>query len=157
MFCRFIFYLIWLGTADFGVFTAESSLQLASLAWSDLTVVKELRHMDRMGCNVLTTSQQTFRVIEVKFFFFSCRWFWDSSYCTSWTRRRNWRIERLQLLSSRISLRSKSAMERTSFKTFWAINRSTKLWRGFYITSRNWNCRISIIFQVGLSTGIMVQ
>ncbi|KAJ6648602.1 Transferrin [Pseudolycoriella hygida] len=37
------------GTADFGVFTAESSLQLASLGWSDLTVVKELRHMDRMG------------------------------------------------------------------------------------------------------------
>lgn len=43
------------GTADFGVFTAESSLQLASLGWSDLTVVKELRHMDRMGCNVLAT------------------------------------------------------------------------------------------------------
>lgn len=40
------------GTADFGVFTAESSLQLASLGWADLTVVKELRHMDRMGCNV---------------------------------------------------------------------------------------------------------
>lgn len=41
------------GTADFGVFTSESSLQLASLGWSDLTVVKELRHMDRMGCNDL--------------------------------------------------------------------------------------------------------
>lgn len=40
-------------TADFGIFTAESSLQLASLNWADLTVVKELRHMDRMGCNVL--------------------------------------------------------------------------------------------------------
>lgn len=44
------------GTADFGVFTAESSLQLASLGWSDLTVVKELRHMDRIRCNVLTTT-----------------------------------------------------------------------------------------------------
>jgi hypothetical protein len=40
------------GTADFGIFTAESSLQLASLGWSDLTVVKELRHMDRMGSAV---------------------------------------------------------------------------------------------------------
>lgn len=40
------------GTADFGVFTAESSLQLASLGWTDLTVIKELRHMDRMGSAV---------------------------------------------------------------------------------------------------------
>ncbi|XP_037032135.1 transferrin-like [Bradysia coprophila] len=40
------------GTADFGIFTAESSLQLASLGWPELTVIKELRHMDRMGSAV---------------------------------------------------------------------------------------------------------
>lgn len=39
--------LIGNGTADFGVFTAESALQLASLGWPELTVVKELRHRDR--------------------------------------------------------------------------------------------------------------
>lgn len=51
------------GTADFGIFTAESSLQLASLGWSDLTVVKELRHMDRMGCNNLSAlSNRTFLI-----------------------------------------------------------------------------------------------
>ena len=36
-------------TADFGIFSAESALQLASLEWSDLTVVKELRHRDRLN------------------------------------------------------------------------------------------------------------
>lgn len=35
------------GTADFGVFTAESTLMLASLGWDGLTVVKELRHIER--------------------------------------------------------------------------------------------------------------
>lgn len=36
------------GTADFGVFSAESALQLATLGWPELTVVKELRHQDRL-------------------------------------------------------------------------------------------------------------
>ncbi|XP_058458276.1 transferrin-like [Malaya genurostris] len=36
------------GTADIGIFSAESMLQLASLAWDGLTVVKELRHNDRL-------------------------------------------------------------------------------------------------------------
>lgn len=39
--------LIGNGTADFGVFTAESALQIAALGWPELTVVKELRHRDR--------------------------------------------------------------------------------------------------------------
>lgn len=39
--------LIGNGTADFGVFTAESALQVAALGWPELTVVKELRHRDR--------------------------------------------------------------------------------------------------------------
>lgn len=36
------------GTADIGIFSAESMLQLATLAWEGLTVVKELRHNDRL-------------------------------------------------------------------------------------------------------------
>lgn len=36
------------GTADIGIFSAESMLQLATLAWDGLTVVKELRHNDRV-------------------------------------------------------------------------------------------------------------
>lgn len=35
------------GTADFGIFTAESTLHMAKLQWDGLTVVKELRHRDR--------------------------------------------------------------------------------------------------------------
>lgn len=35
------------GTADFGVFSAEASLMMASLNWDGLTVVKELRHSER--------------------------------------------------------------------------------------------------------------
>ncbi|XP_055630432.1 transferrin-like [Toxorhynchites rutilus septentrionalis] len=35
------------GTADIGVFSAESMLQLATLAWDGITVVRELRHTDR--------------------------------------------------------------------------------------------------------------
>lgn len=34
-------------TADFGVFSAESMLLLASLNWEDLTVVRELRSRER--------------------------------------------------------------------------------------------------------------
>jgi hypothetical protein len=36
------------GTADFGVFSAESVLHLATLGWNDVTVIKELRHQDRI-------------------------------------------------------------------------------------------------------------
>ncbi|XP_058829124.1 transferrin-like [Topomyia yanbarensis] len=36
------------GTAEIGIFSAESMLQLATLAWDGLTVVKELRHNDRL-------------------------------------------------------------------------------------------------------------
>lgn len=35
------------GTADMGIFSAESMLQLSSLAWGGITVVKELRHQER--------------------------------------------------------------------------------------------------------------
>ncbi|XP_065076164.1 transferrin-like [Ochlerotatus camptorhynchus] len=35
------------GTADMGIFSAESMLQLATLAWGEITVVKELRHQER--------------------------------------------------------------------------------------------------------------
>lgn len=36
------------GTAEFGIFSAESGLLLAALQWDGLTVVKELRHRDRL-------------------------------------------------------------------------------------------------------------
>lgn len=36
------------GTADFGIFSAESTLLLATLKWEGLTVIKELRHRDRL-------------------------------------------------------------------------------------------------------------
>lgn len=36
------------GTAEFGVFTAENAYHLASLNWNELTVIKEIRHNDRM-------------------------------------------------------------------------------------------------------------
>lgn len=35
------------GTADMGIFSAESMLQLSTLAWGGMTVVKELRHQER--------------------------------------------------------------------------------------------------------------
>lgn len=35
------------GTADMGIFSAESMLQLSTLAWGGITVVKELRHQER--------------------------------------------------------------------------------------------------------------
>lgn len=38
------------GTAEFGIFTAESALLLANLRWDSLTVVKELRHRERLQC-----------------------------------------------------------------------------------------------------------
>lgn len=34
-------------TADFGVFTAESSLLLAQLGWDNINVIKEVRHIER--------------------------------------------------------------------------------------------------------------
>uniref|UniRef100_A0A7G3B0J1 Putative transferrin n=1 Tax=Lutzomyia longipalpis TaxID=7200 RepID=A0A7G3B0J1_LUTLO len=34
-------------TADFGIFSPESVLQIGALAWDGMTVVKELRHLDR--------------------------------------------------------------------------------------------------------------
>lgn len=36
------------GTADFGLFSAESTLQLAVLDWPELVVTKELRHKSRV-------------------------------------------------------------------------------------------------------------
>lgn len=41
------------GTADFGIFTAESSLHVTKLQWDSLTVVKELRHRDRQYSKLL--------------------------------------------------------------------------------------------------------
>ena len=38
------------GTAEFGVFSAENALHLASLGWDGLTVVKEVRHRERLNC-----------------------------------------------------------------------------------------------------------
>lgn len=35
-------------TAEFGIFSAESALLLATLRWDGLTTLKELRHRDRM-------------------------------------------------------------------------------------------------------------
>lgn len=35
-------------TAEFGVFSAESTLLLATLRWDGLTALKELRHRDRL-------------------------------------------------------------------------------------------------------------
>lgn len=37
------------GTAEFGVFTAENAYHIASLGWEDLTVIKEIRHNDRLS------------------------------------------------------------------------------------------------------------
>lgn len=36
------------GTAEFGVFRAESTMHLATLRWDGLTALKELRHRDRL-------------------------------------------------------------------------------------------------------------
>lgn len=36
------------GTAEFGVFSAENALHIASLGWEGLTVIKEIRHSDRL-------------------------------------------------------------------------------------------------------------
>lgn len=44
-------------TADFGVFSAESALQLASLGWSDLSVINELRHKERLSCKCKINTQ----------------------------------------------------------------------------------------------------
>lgn len=35
------------GTADFGIFSAETTLLLATMKYDGLTVIKELRHIDR--------------------------------------------------------------------------------------------------------------
>lgn len=40
-------------TADFGVFSAESALVLAALKYEGLTVLKEMRHRDRLHRNFL--------------------------------------------------------------------------------------------------------
>lgn len=37
------------GTAGFGIFSAESMLLLAALKYDGLTVLKELRHRDRLN------------------------------------------------------------------------------------------------------------
>lgn len=36
------------GTAEFGVFTAESAYHIAAMNWDGLTVIKEIRHIDRL-------------------------------------------------------------------------------------------------------------
>lgn len=36
------------GTADFGVFSAENAYHLAALGWDGLTVIKEIRHNERL-------------------------------------------------------------------------------------------------------------
>lgn len=36
------------GTADFGVFTAENAFHIAALGWEGLTVIKEIRHVERL-------------------------------------------------------------------------------------------------------------
>jgi hypothetical protein len=36
------------GTADFGVFTAENAYHVASMRWQGMTVIKELRHTQRI-------------------------------------------------------------------------------------------------------------
>lgn len=40
------------GTAHFGLFSAESTLLLANLNWDGLSVIKEVRHVDRKEVNV---------------------------------------------------------------------------------------------------------
>lgn len=37
------------GTADFGIFSAESAFHIASMGWRDLTVIKEIRHTERLN------------------------------------------------------------------------------------------------------------
>lgn len=37
------------GTAEFGVFSAESAFHLATLRWDGLITLKELRHRDRLA------------------------------------------------------------------------------------------------------------
>lgn len=36
------------GTADFGVFSAENAYHVAALGWNELTVIKEVRHNERL-------------------------------------------------------------------------------------------------------------
>lgn len=38
------------GATGFGIFSAESTLLLAALNYDGLTVLKELRHRDRLNC-----------------------------------------------------------------------------------------------------------
>lgn len=38
------------GSSGFGVFSAESALLLATMHYDGLTVLKELRHRDRLNC-----------------------------------------------------------------------------------------------------------
>lgn len=51
------------GTADFGVFSAETALLLATLKHDGLSVIKELRHSDRLTRNLATYSTNTIQII----------------------------------------------------------------------------------------------
>lgn len=50
------------GTADFGVFSAETALLLATLRYDGLTVIKELRHTDRLTRNLAAHSTNTIHI-----------------------------------------------------------------------------------------------
>lgn len=44
------------GASGFGIFSAESTLLLAALNYDGLTVLKELRHRDRLNCEYASYS-----------------------------------------------------------------------------------------------------
>lgn len=45
------------GSSGFGIFSAESTLLLAGLNYDGLTILKELRHRDRINCEYASRSQ----------------------------------------------------------------------------------------------------
>lgn len=48
------------GVSGFGIFSAESTLLLAALNYDGLTVLKELRHRDRLNCEYASCSNERY-------------------------------------------------------------------------------------------------
>lgn len=53
------------GTADFGIFGPETALLLASLKYDGLTVVKELRHKDRINGSFLESKTKSLQFCTI--------------------------------------------------------------------------------------------
>lgn len=53
------------GTADFGIFGPETALLLATLKYDGLTVVKELRHHDRINGSFHRNKIKSFHISSI--------------------------------------------------------------------------------------------